>query len=133
MNFNNRKASHGNGKLFGSMLYHMNNRGPTNVNNKIMKEQGKVFKATLSNPNPFYNYSQNLNFNGGYNPGTAGLRMVTPPNPDDPRYKNNAHIADNIKPSNFGKGTSEQENNAIHKASTISAINNAQTGRSHFD
>ena len=114
MQFNNYKQRHYNGQIFGKQLYWLNNRSKQNAINTMYKNYGRVLRNDLSMPNPYYKESSNLQFN----PGTKGLRMVTPP------VDNSKHIdKEQVKPSNFGKTANQQENNVIHK--NINAATNS--------
>ena len=121
MNFYNYKQKHGNGILFGSQLYWMNNKSKNNAINHEFRNYGKILSSDLSQHNPYYSHS-----NLEPNPGTKGLRMVIEPKPNTPKID-----AEQLKPSNFGKTPNSLENNVIHKLSIIDAMNNTNSNNIH--
>ena len=117
------KRNYDNGKIYSSVLFGMNNRGLHSNLQHIFRNQGKIFASALSIRNPYY-----TDANPRYNPGTAGLRMVSTPKPNKPAVE-----AERIKPDNFGKSRSAVENNTIHKPTFTAATNGARTGNSRTD
>ena len=116
----NSRAAHGNGIIYGSMLYWMNNKSKQNMVNGKFRYYGKVLSNDLSAHNPYYQASSTLN------PGTQGLRMVIAPKPNKPSID-----AEELKPSNFGKTSNIKENNVIHKSNVLTAMNNTTSNNIH--
>lgn len=113
-----------NGTILSRQLYWLNNNS-NNMKNEKFKLYGRVLANDLSAHNPYYNKSNNLQWNG--NPGTEGLRII-------PKITDITHKqidADKIKTSNFGKTNNIEENNVIHKNNVFSAINNTTTNNLH--
>ena len=118
-----RVSNRSNGKIYSSTLFGMNNRGYIPATQATFKNQGRLFKQTLSMKSPYY-----TDANPRYNPGTYGLRMVSAPKPNQPET-----AAEHIKPDDFGKSRSAVENGAIHASNVIGATNGARTGNGRTD
>ena len=114
-----------NGLVLSRQLYWLNNASPQTAINHKFRYYGKVLANDLSAHNPYFNKSNNLQWNG--NPGTEGLRII----PKVADMNDKQIPADKIKPSNFGKSDNLKENNVIHKNNVLTAINNTTSNNLH--